>query len=166
MARDYPPTNGSDFLDFARSLPTPEFYEAIRAAEPLTRVSGFRRTENRVRHYDRLPRYLEGFLVGGDAAYVLNPVYAQGMTAAVMGSQALDHCLRAQRRQGGLTGLAGAFQIKLSQTVADSWQLAIREDKRWATTEVAEDILSIRHRVSRPEVAPVPTPMNYGLAYP
>jgi 2-polyprenyl-6-methoxyphenol hydroxylase-like FAD-dependent oxidoreductase len=165
MARDYPPTNGSDFLDFALSLPVPQFYEAIRAAEPLTRASGFRRTENRMRHYDRLPRYLEGFLVCGDAAYALNPVYAQGMTAAVMGSQALDHCLREQRRQGDLTGLAGAFQSKLSQTVADLWQLAIREDKRWPTTEVAEDILSIRSRVSRPAVALVPTPMNYSLAY-
>jgi 2-polyprenyl-6-methoxyphenol hydroxylase-like FAD-dependent oxidoreductase len=166
MARDYPPTHDSDFLDFARSLPTPKFYEAIKAAEPLTRVAGFRRTENRVRHYDSLPHYLEGFLVCGDAAYVLNPVYAQGMTAAVMGSRALDHCLKAQRPQGDLTGLAGAFQIKLSQTVADSWQLAIREDKRWATTEVAEDILSIRSPVTRPAVAPVPTPMSYSLAYP
>lgn len=165
MARDYPPTDDADFLDFARSLPTPKFYEAIRAAEPLTRAAGFRRTENRVRHYDRLPRYLEGFLVCGDAAYVLNPVYAQGMTAAVTGSQALAHCLRAQRRQGNLTGLAGAFQIKLSQTVGDSWQLAIREDKRWATTEVADHIPSIRPRVSRPAVAPVPTPLSYSLAY-
>ena len=148
MARDYPPANDADFLDFARSLPTPQFYEAIREAEPLTRASGFRRAENRVRHYDRLPRYLEGFLVGGDAAYVLNPVYAQGMTAAVMGSQALADCLKAQRRQGDLTGLAAAFQTKLSQAVADPWQLAIREDQRWPTTEVAEDVLPIRPQVS------------------
>lgn len=165
MARDYPPTNGSDFLDFARSLPTPQFYEAIKDAEPLTRVSGFRRAENRVRHYDRLPRYLEGFLVCGDAAYVLNPVYAQGMSAAVMGSRALDHCLREQRHQGDLTGLAGAFQIKLSQAVADPWQLAVREDKRWPSTEVVEDILSIQHQASKSAVAHVPTPMSYSLTY-
>jgi len=160
MARDYPPTNDSDFLDFARSLPTPRFYEAIKAAEPLTRASGFHRTENRVRHYDRLPRYLEGFLVGGDAAYVLNPVYAQGMTTAIMSSQALDHALREQRHRGDLTGLASAFQLKLSQTVADPWQFAIREDKRWPTTEVAEDILSIERQVSKPAVTLVPTPMR------
>jgi 2-polyprenyl-6-methoxyphenol hydroxylase-like FAD-dependent oxidoreductase len=169
MARDYPPTDEAEFLDFARSLPTPEFYEAIREAEPLTRVSGFRRAENRVRHYDRLPRFLEGFLVSGDAAYVLNPVYAQGMTAAVMGSRALDDCLREQQRQGDLTGLAGAFQIKLSQAVADPWQLAIREDKRWPDTEVAEDIVPVRHRVSRSGFEPVPaaadlaTPTRIGI---
>ncbi len=149
MARDYPPTDEQEFQAFARSLPTPQLYEAIKDGEPLTRVYGFRRAENRVRHYDRLPRYLEGFLVCGDAAYVLNPVYAQGMTAAVMGSQALDHCLREQRQQGDLTGLAGAFQNKLSQAVADPWQLAIREDNRWPTTEVAEDIVPVHHQVLR-----------------
>jgi len=103
--------------------------------------------------------------VSGDAAYVLNPVYAQGMTAAVMGSQALNDCLAVQRGRGNLTGLASAFQKKLSQAVADPWQLAIREDKRWPTTEIAEDILSIRIPVSRPVVASVPTPMSFRLAY-
>ena len=78
MAGDYPPTSEAGFLAFAQSLPTPQLYEAISAAEPLTEPSGYRRTENRVRHYERLPRYLEGLLVCGDAAYTLNPVYAQG----------------------------------------------------------------------------------------
>lgn len=165
MARDYPPTNEEGFMAFARSLPTPELYEAIKEAEPLTRVYGYRHAENRVRHYDKLPRYPEGFLVYGDAAYVLNPVYAQGMTAAVMGSQVLDYCLKAQRHQGNLMGLSKVFQTKLSQAVADPWQLAIRQDKRWPTTEVAEDIIPIRPQVSRPEVDPVPAPMSYGLAH-
>jgi 2-polyprenyl-6-methoxyphenol hydroxylase-like FAD-dependent oxidoreductase len=136
MASDYPPTDEAGFLAFARSLPAPQFYEAIKAAEPLSMIYGHRRTESRVRHYDQLPRYLEGFLVGGDAAYTLNPVYAQGMTAAVLGSQALEQCLRGQQRQGGLTGLAEAFQAQLSRVVAEPWQMVTREDRRWPATEV------------------------------
>jgi 2-polyprenyl-6-methoxyphenol hydroxylase-like FAD-dependent oxidoreductase len=136
MAGDYPPTDEAGFLAFARSLPAPQFYEAIKAAEPLTMIYGYRRTESRVRHYDQLPRYLEGFLVCGDAAYSLNPVYAQGMTAAVLGSLALEQCLRAQQRQGDLSGLPKAFQTQLSRVVADPWQMVTREDGRWPATEV------------------------------
>jgi hypothetical protein len=40
--------------------------------------------------------------------------------------------------------------------VADPWQLAIREDQRWPTTEVAEDIIPVRHRLSRSGFDPVP----------
>lgn len=136
MDRDYPPTDDEGFLTFARGLPTPHLYDAIKQAEPLSKPYGFRRGENRLRHYDQLPRYLEGFLVCGDGVYVLNPVYAQGMTAAAMSGQALDHCLQAQRERGDLTGLAQAFQQELSRVVADPWKLATREDKRWPATEV------------------------------
>ena len=140
--RAYPPTNEAGFLDFARSLPVPQFFEAIQAAQPLTKVYGFRQTENRVRHYDKLSPYLEGFLVVGDAAYVLNPVYAQGMSAAVMGSQALDQCLREQRRHDNLVGLAKVFQNQLVQAVAESWRLTTHADQRWPGTEVTEGPVS------------------------
>lgn len=56
IARDYPPTDEAGFLDFAQRLATPTLYEAIRAAEPLSPVWGYRRTENRLRHYEWLPR--------------------------------------------------------------------------------------------------------------
>lgn len=143
MAGDYPPADEAGFLAFARSLPIPQLYEAVKAAEPLTLTSGYRRTESRVRHYNQLPRYLEGFLVCGDAVYTLNPVYAQGMTAAVMGSLALDHSLKAQRDQakaGDITGLAMTFQKQLPGVMADLWQMVTSQDQRWPTTEVAEQV--------------------------
>lgn len=90
-----------------------------------------------MRHYDQLPRYLEGFLVAGDAVYTLNPVYAQGMTAAVLGSEALAQSLAGQTL-GDLAGLAKAFQTQLKQAVASAWQMATREDQRWPNTEVVQ----------------------------
>jgi flavin-dependent dehydrogenase len=149
MAGDYPPTSEEGFLAFARSLPTSQFFEAIREAEPLTGPCGYRRTENRVWHYERLPRYLEGFLVGGDAVYTLNPVHAMGMTAAVIGSLALDESLKAQRRQhqpGDLTGLAAAFPKQLSQALADLWQMAISQDRRWPRVEVNDEVALVRRQ--------------------
>ena len=141
VGRDYPPMEEAKFLDYARSLPVLELYEAIREAQPLTRLYGFRGADNRVRRYDRLPRYLEGFLVAGDAAYALNPVYAQGMTAAVLAGQALDEALRSHPglASGDIAGLSRRFQEALSEAVEGPWRQATRTDWRWPMTEVMDN---------------------------
>src|SRR5262249_29045204 len=54
---DYPPVDEESFLEFAHSLRSPVIYEAIRNAEPLAPVTGYRNTENRKRHYERLKRW-------------------------------------------------------------------------------------------------------------
>jgi 2-polyprenyl-6-methoxyphenol hydroxylase-like FAD-dependent oxidoreductase len=159
MAHDYPPTGEDEFLKFARSLPTQTLYQAIRDAEPLTNISGYRNTANRVRYYDRLPRYLEGFLVTGDAVYTLNPVYALGMTASVMGSMALERSLKEQLRQNAgedLIGLARRFQKRLSQAVDRLWEMATEEDLLWPGTEVKENLLPKRHNVPARDLNAVP----------
>ena len=139
---DYPPTDEEAFLAFARSLPTTALYEAIRDAEPLGRIYGFRRAGNRVRRFDSLPRLLEGFLVGGDAAYALNPLYAQGMTAALLTAQALAEVLEQHpgRASGNVDGLAHTFQEAVSAAVRGPWRLATRTDWRWATTEIRDNL--------------------------
>jgi 2-polyprenyl-6-methoxyphenol hydroxylase-like FAD-dependent oxidoreductase len=90
-----------------------------------------------VRRYDHLPRYLEGFFVAGDAAYALNPIYAQGMTAAVLGAEALADVLANHR--GGIRGLSRAFQQRLAEAVEGPWRLATRTDWRWPGTEVMDN---------------------------
>jgi 2-polyprenyl-6-methoxyphenol hydroxylase-like FAD-dependent oxidoreductase len=146
MSRDYPPTDEEGFLAFARSLPSPRIYEAIQAAEPLSKIYGFRSTENRLRHYDELPRYLEGFLVCGDAACAVSPVHAQGMTSALLGLEALANCLAAQRRQGNLIGLDKTFQQCLRQATIGVWKMIISDDLRWPTTTVAKRVDSAQLR--------------------
>ncbi len=138
-SRDYPPTDEAAFMDFARSLPTPKLFEAIRHAVPLTRPVGDRRTDSRLRRYEQLPRYVEGLLVVGDAVCVLNPVHAQGMTAAALGSQALSETMQAyfeQHATGEVNGLAAAFQAQLHKSVAGLWHMIAHEDRRWPETEV------------------------------
>jgi 2-polyprenyl-6-methoxyphenol hydroxylase-like FAD-dependent oxidoreductase len=131
--RDYPPTDEAGFMDFARSLRSPLLYESIKDAEPLTPIVGYRATENRRRHYEKLSRHPEGFLVIGDAACAFNPVYAQGMTTGALGAEVLDECLRKQRQRrpdGDLTGLARGFQEKLAKVNKAPWTLATGEDFR------------------------------------
>lgn len=148
MAGDHPPTSEAGFLAFARSLAAPQFYEALCAAEPLTEPRGYRRTENRARHYERLPRHLEGLLVCGDAVFTLNPVHAMGMTAAVLGSLALNKTLQAHGA-ADLTGLAGAFQQRLSRTMAELWNMTTGQDRRWPQVEVSEPLEQARRERRR-----------------
>ncbi len=157
VARDYPPTDEIGFLDFARSLPTSRLYDAIRDATPLSKPSGFRRTENRVRRYDRLPRYLDGFLVLGDAAYTLNPIYAQGMTAAALGSQALKRALQEQTTKDDLTGISRKFQKMLSLAVGSLWHSTVSKEWNWSETELEDNTEEIY-----PEEAGYASPALHG----
>jgi 2-polyprenyl-6-methoxyphenol hydroxylase-like FAD-dependent oxidoreductase len=129
MAGDYPPTDEASFLAYARTLPEPDFINAIQSAEPLSPIWGYRRTENRLRHFEELPRYLENFLVCGDAVYAFNPAYGQGMSVAAIASMKLDNHLRQQ--QGELTGLAARFQKGLMAVIDSPWQLATGQDRDW-----------------------------------
>jgi 2-polyprenyl-6-methoxyphenol hydroxylase-like FAD-dependent oxidoreductase len=140
-AGDYPPANEADFLAFARSLPTSQLYEAIEKAEPLSRIHGFRGADNRLRRYDALPRMLEGFLVSGDAVYALNPVYAQGMTLALLACQALANVLENHPGyvNGDVSGLARSFQKQLSKAIEKPWRFATRTDWQWAATTVDDN---------------------------
>lgn len=142
VSHDYPPTDEGGFLAFARSLPSPRIYEAIQAAEPLSGIYGFRNTENRLRHYNELPRYLEGFLVCGDAVCAVSPVHAQGMTAALLGLEGLADCLAEQRSRGNLAGLAQTYQPRLYQATQGIWKMIIGDDLRWPATAVAERVAS------------------------
>lgn len=131
------PTDEAGFLEFTRQMSTPALYEIIKDAEPLTPIYGYQRTENRLRHYERLVRWPEGLVVLGDAVCGFNPVYGQGMTVGAMGAQTLDRVLReqAQRQPGGsLHGLANRFQRVLAEVNKTPWLMATGEDMRYPTT--------------------------------
>jgi hypothetical protein len=75
-----------------------------------------------------------------------------GMTAAVLGSLALNDALQTQRaeaRGSGLTGLASAFQKRLSHAMADLWKLVTDQDRRWPMVEVVEEVDLARRQRQR-----------------
>jgi len=145
--RDYPPTDEAGFLEFARSLPTPTIYHAIKDAEAITPIYSYRGTENRLRHYDRLPRYPENLIIIGHAVCAFNPVYGQGMTVAALDAQMLDRCLQKQRERypkGDLTGFARQFQEKLAKLHNIPWTFAISQDSRYRGSTGAKLNLATR----------------------
>jgi 2-polyprenyl-6-methoxyphenol hydroxylase-like FAD-dependent oxidoreductase len=139
-ARDFPPTDEAGFLEFAHSLPDPELYEAIRYAEPLGPISGYQRTENQWRHYERLTRWPAGFVVMGDAVCGFNPVYAQGMSVAALGAELLAKWLSTEHSPA----LGLKFQRQLARMLEVPWSLATSEDYRFSSTTGGKRSLSLR----------------------
>jgi 2-polyprenyl-6-methoxyphenol hydroxylase-like FAD-dependent oxidoreductase len=134
--RDYPPNDEIGFLDYARSLPVPNLYEAIRDAEPVTPIAIHKFPSSQRRHYERMSRFPENFVVLGDAACSFNPIYGQGITTAALEAKALDACLDRQylRSHENLQGFARRYQKAIARVVEVPWLLATGEDFRHRET--------------------------------
>jgi 2-polyprenyl-6-methoxyphenol hydroxylase-like FAD-dependent oxidoreductase len=135
--QDYPPTDDAGFLEFARSLRNPILYEAVKDAQPLSPVYSYRRTENRLRHYDRLARFPGRIVTMGDAVFGFNPYHGQGMTTAALSALVLDRCLHQQwkRSQPASSKFGQHFQKQLARSLQSLWLSTTRRDSVWLASE-------------------------------
>jgi 2-polyprenyl-6-methoxyphenol hydroxylase-like FAD-dependent oxidoreductase len=117
-----PPGDGAAFLAYAATLRSPMIHDAIAGLEPVSDIAVSRSTRNRRRRYERLRPWPPGLVVLGDAACAFNPVYGQGMTAAVLGAIALGRGLD----RAGTIGL----QRRLARIAAAPWALDTAIDLR------------------------------------
>ncbi|XXX77591.1 FAD-dependent monooxygenase [Sorangium sp. So ce134] len=124
---EHPPLDHAGFVEFSRTLARPDLHELIRDAEPLTPAAVYRFPSDRRRHFERMPRHLDGFVVLGDAACAFDPIFGQGMSVACLGASALGRCLREQPR-GDVRGLARRFQRELASSTDLPWRLATTQD--------------------------------------
>ena len=148
--KDYPPTDEEGFDAFARSL-DPQYSAAVAAAEPIGKPLGYRGTESRWRHYEKLARWPERYVVLGDAFCGFNPVYGQGMTVAALSAVALGDELT--RAGGGLDGVARRTEQAVAKVTAGAWLLATGADLEWPGT-----VGQGRQRPGRPPGALVSRP--------
>ncbi|WP_204000935.1 FAD-dependent oxidoreductase [Micromonospora lutea] len=120
---DYPPTDPDAFLEFVRSLPVADVYEAVRDAEALDEAVSFRFPASVRRRYDRLLRFPGRLLVVGDAFCSFNPVYGQGMSVAAIQAMTLRSHLRLGRPPE-----PHRFFADLSRVVDTPWDISAGGD--------------------------------------
>jgi 2-polyprenyl-6-methoxyphenol hydroxylase-like FAD-dependent oxidoreductase len=132
---DIPPTDEAGFGDFARGLRAPTIAEAVEGLEPLSPIVGYRRTENRRRHYESLRRMPDRFVVVGDATCAFNPAYGQGMGTAALTAEALARSIAEHLdRHPDLTGISTRAQRAIAKANAGAWTVATGADLRYPRT--------------------------------
>jgi 2-polyprenyl-6-methoxyphenol hydroxylase-like FAD-dependent oxidoreductase len=135
--RNYPPNNEQGFLDYAKSLPVPDLYEAIKDAEPVTPIVTHKFPASQRRHYEQMSRFPEGLVILGDAACSFNPIYGQGMTTAALEASALNDCLCQRLRnagEGDSNRLTQHCQQAIAKVVKVPWLLSTSEDFHYPET--------------------------------
>ena len=130
--KHYPPTDADGFAAFMRALPVPDLAEALLHAQPVSQINGYRRTENRWRHYERLSRMPHNVVALGDATCAFNPVYGQGMSIAALGVLELGNVFRTTHSS---PNFALHFQKRLAKIIGTPWLIATGEDFRTPITE-------------------------------
>jgi 2-polyprenyl-6-methoxyphenol hydroxylase-like FAD-dependent oxidoreductase len=132
---DVPPTDEAGFAEFMSGLRAPTIADAVAGLEPASPIVGYRRTENRRRHYETLAMP-DGFVVIGDATCAFNPVYGQGMSAGALSAEALDRCIADHlARHGHVAGMSVRAQQAIAKANAGAWMVATGEDLRYPQTQ-------------------------------
>jgi flavin-dependent dehydrogenase len=141
IGKTYPPTIEEGFLDFVQKLGGNEIYEAIKDADPVSQIYGYRENGSRRYHYEKMKIWPENFIAIGDSVSAFNPFYAQGITTAAIGATVLNKSLHDFRRRRDrkptkdLIGFSKEFQKRIAKVNSFPWLLGTSEDLRWPTTE-------------------------------
>jgi 2-polyprenyl-6-methoxyphenol hydroxylase-like FAD-dependent oxidoreductase len=119
-----PPTDLGGFVEYARTLWTRDVHAVVADAEAIGEASTGAFPANVRRRYDRLRRFPGRYVVIGDAACSLNPVYAQGMSVAFAEALMLARVLD----RHGLDCVGPRFFRQIKPITGVAWSMATGAD--------------------------------------
>ncbi|MET9119416.1 FAD-dependent monooxygenase [Streptomyces longwoodensis] len=117
------PADHEQVLHAAAALRDPLLRDLLATATPLGPVYRCAGTDSRWRHYERLRRWPDQFLVVGDAFAALDPAHGDGMTLAVQGALLLERMLTAH---GTAVGVTYRLRRALAHQLAPLWRSGTR----------------------------------------
>ncbi|MGW4421581.1 NAD(P)/FAD-dependent oxidoreductase [Streptosporangium sp. NPDC004631] len=131
-AGDHPPGDHDGFERFAKSLAC-DLTTVVGSLRPAGGVSRYARSAAHRRLYHRLRAWPDGLIALGDSACTFNPLYAQGMTVALLEAQSLRDLLGGTTRRD-LRGFSAAFQRRVGRITFWPWMLSSLADRAWTET--------------------------------
>jgi len=132
--RDYPESSEKGFLEFAKSLPQPDFYQYLKNLTPISDFKTYKIKGNVWHHYERMKRFPGRLLIMGDSYCSFNPLYGQGMSISALEALELDKILQSYNTND-LKQLPKHFHKCIAKTIKLPWQSATGEDLRFAKAE-------------------------------
>ncbi|MBB5915982.1 2-polyprenyl-6-methoxyphenol hydroxylase-like FAD-dependent oxidoreductase [Nocardia transvalensis] len=137
---NHPGSTFDSMVDGVEGYVPAHVLDALRHAEPLSKVATYRYDANRRRRYDRAARLPRGLIALGDALCGFNPIYAQGMSVTALEATALRQALRDNGED-----LERRYFRAAAAPVRVAWQLAVGQD---LTQPLVEGPRSLRVRVA------------------
>jgi 2-polyprenyl-6-methoxyphenol hydroxylase-like FAD-dependent oxidoreductase len=131
-AGQYPPTDSEEVAKFVSELRSPLIAQMLPLFEPTSKMTVYRLSKNRWRHYERWKENLSGYIAIGDAACVFNPNQGQGMSVAAAEAGILRKCLTETTSPELLPRRFFAAQAKFQ---INPWRLAVCNDLRFSSVQ-------------------------------
>jgi 2-polyprenyl-6-methoxyphenol hydroxylase-like FAD-dependent oxidoreductase len=128
----YPPTDPEGAAKFVSELRSPLIAQMLPLFEPTSKMTAYRLSKNRWRHYERWKENLSGYIAMGDAACVFNPNQGQGMSVAATEAGILRKCLKETADPYLLPRRFFAAQARFQ---FNPWWLAVCNDLRFSSVQ-------------------------------
>jgi 2-polyprenyl-6-methoxyphenol hydroxylase-like FAD-dependent oxidoreductase len=131
-AGQYPPTDPEGSAKFVSGLRSPLIAEMLPLFEPTSKMTAYRLSKNRWRHYERWKENVGGYIAIGDAACVFNPNQGQGMSVAAAEAGILRNFLKETTAPELLPKRFFAAQARFQ---INPWRLAVCNDLRFSSVQ-------------------------------
>jgi 2-polyprenyl-6-methoxyphenol hydroxylase-like FAD-dependent oxidoreductase len=128
----YPPTDPDGAAKFVNELRSPLIAQMLPLFEPTSKMTAYRLSKNRWRHYERWKEKLDGYIAIGDASCVFNPNQGQGMSVAATEAGILRNCLKQTTAPELLPRRFFAAQARFQ---INPWRLAVCNDLRFSSVQ-------------------------------
>lgn len=125
------PTNERGVIEFAESLPIPNFAQLVTSRRWVSdEIHCYPFPSSIRRRFEALAHFPNGLLVTGDAIASFNPIYGQGMSVATLDALVLHHALAVN----GLERLAPRFFNQTAEIIDSVWKIAVGADFKFPQT--------------------------------
>jgi 2-polyprenyl-6-methoxyphenol hydroxylase-like FAD-dependent oxidoreductase len=127
-----PPTDPEGTAKFVSELRSPLIAPMLPLFEPTSKMTAYRLSKNRWRHYERWKEELSGYIAIGDAACVFNPNQGQGMSVAAAEAGILRKVLQ---KTPSLEELPRRYFAAQARFQINPWRLAVSNDLRFTSVQ-------------------------------